>query len=250
MRPTAAVMTLVLLAGCGDDTTTSGGSERSVTVFAAASLSDAFAELAIDFESAHPGVDVQLSLAASSSLRQQILEGAPADVFASADAANMDSVSAAGALADEPRSFAGNRLQIAVPRGNPGGVTGLVSFADADLLIGLCAEEAPCGALAREALRAAAVVPSLDTNEPDVRALLTKIGAGELDAGIVYRTDVAAAAGLVDGIDIPGEHNVDTRYPIAVVAGAPHPVAAAAFVELVLSPGGRTVLAAHGFQAP
>ncbi len=219
-------------------------------ISAASSLADAFAEIGSAFETAHPNVTVRLNLAGSSRLAVQILEGAPADVFAAAAAASMERVAAGGELSGEARVFARNRLQIIVPRGNPAGVTGLTDFGREALLIGLCAEPVPCGSLARTVLARAGVVPSLDSNEPDARALLTKVELGELDAAISYVTDVAAAHGAVDGVDIPQIDDVLSAYPIAALRGAPNARAARAFIDFVLSPGGQTILARHGFAAP
>jgi molybdate transport system substrate-binding protein len=221
--------------------------EAEVRVSAAASLTDAFGEVAAAFEALHAGTDVVLNLGGSSALRAQILEGAPVDVFVSANASNMEQIVAAGAVAGEPVVFARNRLQIAVPAGNPGRVSGLEDFARGELLVGLCAEQLPCGELAREALARAGVAPAVDTNEPDVRALLTKVELGELDAAITYTTDVASARGRVAGIDVPAAVNVEAAYPIAVLADAPHPRAAALFVAFVTSAAGRAILARHGF---
>jgi molybdate transport system substrate-binding protein len=221
-----------------------------VLVSAAASLTDAFAELESVFEAANPEAEVQLNLAGSSALREQILEGAPADVFASASQSDMDQVVQAGEVSGEPAIFGRNALQIAVPAGNPGGVSGLEDFAREDLLIGLCAEGVPCGDLGREALAIAGVEPSLDTNEPDVRSLLTKVAAGELDAGLVYVTDVAAAGDLVEGIEIPAEHNVEAMYSIATPSSTPNLTGGLAFVELVLADQGQAILAGFGFAAP
>lgn len=249
---------LLLAAGCGgdddDDNTAADAADGSsldgdITVFAAASLTDAFEELATEFEAAHPDVGVELNFGASSALREQILAGAPADVFASANTANMDQVVDAGAPSD-PTDFVTNQLQIVVPAGNPGDVTGLADFADGDLLLGLCAAEVPCGQFGREALTNAGVTPSVDTDEPDVRSLLTKVEAGELDAGIVYVTDVLAAGDAVEGIDIPAEHNVVATYPIAPLAEAGHAAVADAFVAFVLSDDGQAILADYGFGAP
>lgn len=219
-------------------------------VSAAASLTDAFAAVDSAFEAAHPNVDVALNLGGSSSLRAQILGGAPVDVFASANASNMDRVVRAGQVSGKPHVFARNRLQIAVPAGNPAGVHDLHDFADAKLRIGLCAPQVPCGDFARKVLERAGVVPSLDTDEPDVRALLTKIELGELDAGITYVTDVVSARGSVQGIDIPDDVNVTAEYPIAVLEGAPNPVAAEAFVAFVLSGAGQAILEKYGFESP
>lgn len=228
----------VTLTACGAD------DGETVAVFAAASLADAFGEIATAFEAANPGVDVGLSHTASSSLREQVLAGAPADVFASADTSNMDVVVESG-IADRATPFATNRLRLVVPSGNPADVTTLADLADPDLLIGLCAAEAPCGRFGREALASAGVTPAIDTNEPDVRSLLTKIEAGELDAGIVYVTDVIAAGDVVEGIDIPDEHDVVAVYPIAALTDEGDE-----FVAFVLSDAGQGILRAHGFGAP
>lgn len=248
----AALLLLAQVAACGDDEGTAADGEigGTVLVFAAASLTDAFAEIETAFEAEHPGVDVQLNLAGSSSLREQILEGAPADVFASANQSNMDRVIEAGEVDGDARVFAENLLQIAVPAQNPAGVAGLEDFARQDLLVGLCAEGVPCGDFAREALANAGVEASIDTNEPDVRALLTKIDADELDAGIVYVTDIIAAGERVEGIDIGADVNVVASYPIAPLAEAPNAAAASTFVDFVLSEQGQSVLVSYGFAAP
>ncbi len=256
-RLVAAVCAVSLLVGaCGDDDDDAAGStattevasdlDGTVAVFAAASLTDAFTEIDTAFEDANPDVTVELNFAGSSALREQILSGAPADVFASANTSNMDQIVEGDAAAD-PTDFVTNALQIAVPAGNEAGVTGVDDFADPDLLIGLCAEEVPCGEFGREVLANAGVTPSLDTNEPDVRSLLTKLEAGELDAGIVYVTDVTAAGDAVEAIDIPDDVNVTATYPIATLTDAPNPAVADAFVEFVLSDEGQDILASYGF---
>jgi molybdate transport system substrate-binding protein len=262
-----ACAAVLLLAACGDgddvasstgaapsdegSATTSAESalEGTITVFAAASLTDAFEEVGTAFETANPEVTVELNFGASSALREQILAGAPADVFASANTSNMDQVVDVGAATD-PETFVENRLQIAVPAGNPGDVTGLADFANGDLLIGLCAEEVPCGEFGREALANAGVTPAIDTNEPDVRSLLTKVEAGDLDAGIVYVTDVLAAGDAVEGIEVPDDENVVATYPIASLTESGNPDAAEAFVEFVLSDDGQEILTSYGFDAP
>ncbi len=228
----------------------SPGAHGEVLVSTASSLADAFEALEVAFEAADPEVNVVLNLDGSSALREQILAGAPVDVFASADPANMDAIVAAGDTDGEALVFAGNRLEIAVPAGNPAAVAGLEEFARADLLIGLCAVGVPCGDYGRQALEKAGVVPSVDTDEPNVRALLTKIEAGELDAGIVYVTDVIALNGRVEGIVIPDEQNVLTEYQIATIADGPNPAGSTAFVNFVLSPEGRSILEEYGFVAP
>lgn len=238
------------IAGCGDEAEGDVASEGVLLVSAAASLTDAFTAIEAAFEVVNPGVDVALNLASSSALRVQILEGAPVDVYASSNTSNMDEVVAAGETAGEPKIFARNQLQIAVPAGNPAGVTGLGDLADESLLIGLCAEGVPCGDFGRRALRNAGVAAAADTNEPDVRALLTKVEAGELDAGIVYVTDVLSTGGAVQGIDIHEDQNVVVDFPIAALARAPNPDGAAAFVAFVVSDPGRAILAEHGFALP
>ena len=225
------------------------GVEDELLVSAAASLTDALAEIEGVFEDANPGVVVVLNLGSSSALREQILEGAPADVFAPANIPNMEQVSEAGEVAGEAEIFVTNSLQIAVPEGNPARITGLEDFAREELVIGLCAEDVPCGEFGRQALASAGVTPSIDTNEPDVRALLTKIEAGEIDAGITYVTDVISTGGVVGGLDIPEEDNVVAEYPIAVLAGARNPEEAAAFVEFVLSEEGQAILTGYGFAS-
>jgi molybdate transport system substrate-binding protein len=251
----------LVFAACGDDDDDDAGSttteapaeepavEGGITVFAAASLTDAFTELGTTFESENPDASVEFNFGASSALREQILAGAPADVFASANPSNMDQVVDAGAAGD-PRDFVTNVLEIAVPAGNGAGVTGLDDFANADLLIGLCAEEVPCGEFGREALGNAGVTPSIDTNEPDVRSLLTKVEAGDLDAGIVYVTDVMAAGDSVEGVEIPADDNVDATYPIAALTDAASPDTADVFVEFVLSDEGQDILESYGFDSP
>ncbi|HKA68189.1 MAG TPA: molybdate ABC transporter substrate-binding protein, partial [Actinomycetes bacterium] len=252
--------TAALLAGCSD---TGGGTGSAtptgadsagatpasgkITVFAAASLTDAFQQLGDQFEAAHPGAKVEFNFAASSALREQIIGGAPADVFASANESNMTQVVDAG-LATGPAPFVTNVLQIAVPPDNPGQVAGLSDFAKPDLLIGLCAEEVPCGEFGRESLAKAGVTPSIDTNEPDVRSLITKVENGDLDAGIVYHTDVLAASDAVKGIDIPDDQNVVATYPIAALSGSGQADLASQFVEYVRSPDGQQVLESFGFR--
>ena len=227
-----------------------GDVEGEVLVFAAASLTDAFGDIKTAFEEDNPDAEVQLNFGGSSALREQILSGAPADVFASANESNMADVVDADEVAGEPQIFVTNELQIAVPAGNPGKVKGLDDFANDDLLIGLCAVEVPCGDFAREALEGVGVEPAIDTNEPDVRALLTKIGSDELDAGIVYVTDVTSAGDRVEGIDIPADDNVVAKYPIAQLAGAPNGDGAKSFKEFVLSDEGQEILTGYGFGTP
>jgi molybdate transport system substrate-binding protein len=241
----AALALVVVLGACvvGDDART------EVIVSAAASLTDVFADMAEAFERDHPAYRITLNLGGSSALREQIVQGAAVDVFASADAGNMEELVAAGIVAQPPRVFARNVLEVAVPSGNPAGVGGLADLADPSLFVGICAPGVPCGDLARRVLAADGVDAAVDTLEPDVRSLVTKIAEGELDAGLVYVTDVVAESG-VEGIAIPGTADLWTDYQIASLATSPHPDGASAFVEFVLSARGRDMLLEFGFAAP
>lgn len=251
---------LVLLAGCGGGSSAGPRAASSsasspeltgtVTVLAAASLTETFTALGERFEREHPGTRLRFSFAASSELATQVVNGAPADVFASASAATMQQVADARAVAGEPTVFARNRLEIAVPADNPGNVKGLADFAREDLAIALCAPEVPCGAAAVDALETAGITPSVDTLEQDVKSALTKVELGEVDAALVYRTDVRAAGDAVLGIDFPEAAEAVNDYPIAVLADAPNPVAARTFVALVLSSAAAEALVEAGFQRP
>jgi molybdate transport system substrate-binding protein len=231
-----------------------GGAEPAgpdqVTVIAAASLTEAFQALAEAFESEHPGVSVVLALGGSTGLARQVQAGAPADVFAAASPEAMALVTEAGGTAQEPVVLARNVVELVVPAGNPGEVDALDDLADPRLRVALCAPEVPCGAAAARLFTAAGVVPLPDTWERDVRAVLAKVRLGEVDAGIVYRTDVLAASGEVEGIPVAGAEDVATDYHLAVLMDAPNPAGAHAFVALALSPAGRAILARAGFGLP
>lgn len=260
--PVAALALFGLLAGCGSapDTAaqdgtpaaTSAAAELSgeVTVLAAASLTEVFDELGADFEQQHPGVTVTFSYAGSSDLAAQILNGAPADVFAAASPKTMKTVTDAKLAAGDPTVFVTNTLQIAIPKGNPGNITGLADFADASKTIALCAEEVPCGAAAKTVFADAGITPQPDTLEKDVKAALTKVELDEVDAALVYKTDVIAAGDKVEGIDFPEAAGAVNDYPIALLSEAPNAEAARAFIDFVLSADGTAVLKAAGFGQP
>ncbi len=224
-------------------------SQQEVLVFGASSLSDVLRDAEIAFEAANPGVDVQLNLAGSSSLREQLIGGAPADLFAPASLTVMDQAIEAGEIAGPVTIVATNGLSIVVPSGNPANVTDLSSFGDRDLLLGLCNPAVPCGAFAREALAEAGVDPQLDTEEPDVRSLLNKVANGELDAGIVYQTDVLSAGDAVEGIALPARTNRSLSYGVAITDRSDSPELAAAFVTFLTSEPGRELFTARGFAA-
>ena len=229
-----------------DEATTATATAVSgeLTVYAAASLKGAFDEIAARFEEENPDVAVSAVYDGSSTLVTQISEGAPADLFASADEANMDK---AGDLAVAPELFATNTLVIAVPAGNPAGVEELADLTAATTV--LCAPEVPCGAASQKLLANAGVAVDPASLEQNVTAVLTKVAAGEADAGLVYATDVVGN-GDVEAIVPDGADDVVNRYPIAALADAPNPEAAGAFVAFVLSDAGQAILAEYGFGAP
>jgi molybdate transport system substrate-binding protein len=224
--------------------------ERDVTVFAAASLTDAFTAAGEAFEQEYPDADVTFNFAASSDLVTQIAEGAPADVFASADQRTIDEVVEADLAAGEPATFATNSLMIIVEPRNPLGIESVADLADPDLIVVTCAPEVPIGGYTQEVFAAAGVEVTPDSFEENVRGIVGKVVAGEADAGVVYATDVTAAGDDADGVPIPDEINVVAEYPIAALADAPNPDGAAAFVEFVLSDRGQAILAEFGFGPP
>ena len=218
-------------------------------VFAAASLTDAFGALSEAFVAEHPDIEVVRNHAGSQTLANQIDEGAPADVFASADLVQMAAVAAAGHLAAEPEVFTTNALEIAVEVGNPLSISGLSDLADPELVLVLPAQEVPAGRYARQVLEAAGVQASPSSLERDVRAARSKVELGEADAAIVFASDIVATD-AADGVEIPAAQNLSARYPIAVLADAPNPEAAAAFVAFVRSDAGQDILASYGFVSP
>ena len=244
-------MLAVGVAACGsensDEPATGVG---EVTVFAAASLTAAFTEIGEAFTLEHPGADVTFNFAASSELVAQIAEGAPADVFASADTGNMTKLTDADDNATEPEVFATNLLEIVVEPGNPEGITGVADLADENLVVVVCAPEVPCGKYAEQVFQAAGVTVTPKSLEENVKAVVSKVSLGEADAGIVYRTDVMAAGDKADGVVLPADINVVAQYPIAVTKETPNVKGAQAFVDFVQSERGQGILAAYGFLAP
>jgi molybdate transport system substrate-binding protein len=256
-RVAAAVVSLVVMAaGCADtgEPSSSGsggaGDRGTLTVFAAASLTEPFTALGRTFESTRPGVKVRFNFGGSSTLAQQIVQGAPVDVYAAASPATMRTVVGDGSVGPGGTPvFARNRLVIAVPQGASRQVRGLRDLARPGLKVVLCAPQVPCGAAAERALEAAGVRVRAVSQEQDVKAVLTKISMGEADAGLVYRSDVKAAARRVRGIEFPESAQAVNDYPIAVLERAPERGLAEQFVALVRSAQGRTVLTQAGFEA-
>ncbi len=255
---TAVAAAVALAVGaCGSDEpstpgpgTTSAGVTGNITVFAAASLTDSFTQIGKDFEAANPGSKVIFNFAASSALATGINEGAPADVFASASPATMKTVTDAANADSTPSVFVKNQLVIAVAKGNPKAITGLADIAKPDVKVALCAEQVPCGAAAKKALDTAGVTVTPVTFEQDVRATLSKLTLGEVDAALVYRTDAKVVAADVDGIEFPESASAINDYPIAVLKDAPNKAGAQAFLTYVQSDPGMAVLTQAGFQAP
>lgn len=231
---------------CGGDDHATAPPNSNLTVFAAASLTEAFAQLGKDFEAEHRGARVVFNFAASSALVTQINQGAPADVFASADEASMQKVVGAG----PPAVFARNKLAIIVGKGNPKKIASLGDLASPNLIVVTAAPQVPAGAYAAQVLQKAGVVLTPKSYEADVKAVVTKVASGEADAGLVYRTDVQAAAAKAEGVAIPDDLNVLAAYPIVVTKAAANPATAQAFVAYVTGPQGQATLATFGFTAP
>lgn len=231
----------------GSESAAASDLSGELVVHAAASLTDAFGDVQQAFTEQHPDVTVTYNFAGSQQLAQQLTSGAPGDVFASANQRQMDVVTEAGLLEGESRPFIGNVLAIAVEPGNPLGIQALADLARPDVTVVLAAEEVPAGQYAKEALDSAGVQVTPASLETDVRAVLQRVALGEADAGIVYTSDVTAAEQDVEAVTIPDDQNVPATYPIATLADAPNPDAAAAFVDFVLSGDGQEILVEYGF---
>ena len=221
-----------------------------IVVFAASSLTEAFTEMADAFTAANPDASVTFNFAGSGDLVTQINEGAPADVFVSADDTNMQKLVDAGENATEPVTIARNTFEIIVGPGNPKSITGLADLAKSDLIVVLCADTVPCGKGAAKVLANAGVTVTPASLEDKVKGVVTKVTAGEADAGIVFLTDVKAAGDTAEGVEIPADVNVISNYPIAVTKEASNADAAQAFIDFVAGAAGQAILAKYGFLAP
>jgi molybdate transport system substrate-binding protein len=250
----ALAITAVLAAtsaGCGSDD--SGGSRQTLTVFAASSLTKTFTEVGREFEDEHDGVTVRFSFGGSSDLAEQIRSGAPADVFASADTTNMDKL---GNDAIDPKAFASNTLEIAVPPGNPAGITSFADLTRSGVKLVTCAPEVPCGAATRKIATSAHLTLKPVSEEQSVTDVLGKVESGEADAGVVYLTDVKSAGDAVEGITFPESSSAVNVYPISALnddperGGAARDVLALEFVDFVLGDRAQQVLADAGFGRP
>lgn len=249
----AAGLAAVAAAGCSSNSSTPGSSGSpstgTITVFAAASLTGAFTKLGQQFQAAHEGDTVKFSFGPSSGLATQITSGAPADVFASASPTNMQQVVSAGD-ASNPQSFAKNTGEVAVPPNNPAKVTSVRDLAKSSVKVALCQPQVPCGKVTAQVFKNVGITVKPVTLQADVKSVLTQVETGNVDAGMVYVTDVMAAGSKVTGVTIPANDNASTLYPIATVSSSREKSIANAFVSYVLSPAGQSVLTAAGFEKP
>ncbi|MFG2130685.1 molybdate ABC transporter substrate-binding protein [Streptomyces sp. NPDC048751] len=257
----AGAVAVLALSACSDSSAKSGSSGSSgssssskvsgtVTVFAAASLKESFTALGRQFEKEHPGTKVTFSFGGSDSLAASITGGAPADVFASASPKTMKIVTDAGDASGTPATFVRNQLEIATLPGNPDKVSSLKDLTKSDLKVVLCAKEVPCGAAAQKALDAAGLKLTPVSYEQDVKAALTKVELKEADAAVVYKTDVHAAGGKVEGVEFPESADAINDYPIVQLKDTKNAGTAQAFIALVRSAQGQKVLSGAGFLKP
>ncbi|MFC7921373.1 molybdate ABC transporter substrate-binding protein [Streptomyces cinereoruber] len=256
-RTAAAVLTaalLVPLAACGSDDTkkdTGGspasGSAANLTVLAAASLTDVFKEAGAAYEKSHPGTKLTFSFAGSQELVAQVSQGSPADVLVTADTKSMDKVRADTGT---PAIIAKNRLVIATGEGNPHKVDDLKDLAGTKLKVVLAAPEVPAGKYSKQILDKQKIAVKPVSQEPNVRAVLSKVELGEADAGLVYRTDAESAKDKVDAVEIPDDQNAVAQYPAATLKESKNAEAATAFVAWLSSPEGQKILQDAGFQKP
>lgn len=237
----------VLLSGCGAGNPDGSAASTRLTVYAAASLKATFTELGEIFTKENPGTTVTFSFAGSSDLVANLIGGAPADVFASADGANMTKAADAGLIAGRPVNFATNTLTIVVPPGNPAEISSFADLAKAGVNEVVCAPQVPCGAAAKKVETATGVTLSPASEELSVTDVLGKVTSGEADAGLVYVTDARAAGPKVTAIDFPEAKSAVNTYPIAALKSSASADTAAKFVALVTGPQGRRVLASAGF---
>lgn len=244
-----AAVGLSVLAGCASGDDDDNAASQTLTVFAAASLTDAFTEIAEQFEQDNPGVEVRLSFDGSSGLVDQIAGGAPADVFASADEQNMDRAVAEGLVTGEPTLFATNVLTLIIPPGNPAGITGFDTSLDGTRLV-VCAEGVPCGNATAALAEAEGLALRPVSEESKVTDVRGKVESGEADAGIVYTTDATAAGDEVQQIRIDGAAEDPNLYPVAVLEEAADAALAHEFVDAVTGAAGQAVLESFGFGAP
>ena len=251
-RLSIALLVIGSLCGCGISSTPAPGRgrEKSLTIFAAASLKKAFSEIGEQFKTDNPGIDVEFSFAGSADLVTQLTQGAPADVFASADIKNMDKVNQAGLLAGAAVNFASNTLTIVVAPGNPKKVTSFQDLSQSGLAVVVCAPQVPCGSATQKVQQAIGVTLNPVSEESQVTDVLNKVLTGQADAGVVYVTDARAAGDSVSTVAFPESAAAVNTYPIAVLKGAHDPELARKFIDLVTGEAGQKILRAAGFAKP
>ncbi|MCW2752596.1 MAG: molybdate-binding protein [Marmoricola sp.] len=245
-----AAIAAALLAGCGSSTKAPTAKPVTLTVFAASSLTGTFTDLGKKFEATHPGVTVSFDFGGSSDLVAQIQQGAPADVFASADESNMAKLASDHLQGETPRDFASNTLEIVTPPNNPAHISSFADLGHPGINLVICAPEVPCGAAAKKVAAAADVTLKPVSEEQSVKDVLAKVTSGDAMAGLVYATDVKAAGAAVHGVVFPQASSAVNTYPIVTITGSKNGALAREFMTLVLGATGQTVLAHAGFARP
>ena len=243
------VLLLALISGCGSSEQPAAPNTK-IIVFAAASLKKTFTEIGEQFKTENPGASVEFSFAGSSDLVTQLSQGAPADVFASADTKNMDKAAQAGLLVGDPVNFASNTLAIAVAPGNPKKITSFKDLTQQGLNVVVCAPQVPCGSATKKVEQATGVMLNPVSEESSVSDVLNKVTTGQADAGIVYVTDAIGAGDKVAAVAFPEAAGAVNTYPIAVLKGSKYPELARKFLDLVTGESGQKVLNAAGFAKP
>jgi len=248
----AAVLLIGLASGCGSSNQSAphDGTEKTLTVFAAASLQKAFSEIGERFTTDNPGTDVEFSFAGSADLATQLTQGAPADVLATADIKNMDKVATAGLLAGTPVNFATNTLTIVVAPGNPKKIAAFRDLAAPGLSVVVCAPQVPCGSATKKVEQASGVTLNQVSEESQVTDVLSKVLTGQADAGLVYVTDARGAGEKVTAVAFPESTGAANTYPIAVLKQAHDPELGRKFIEFVTGEAGQKILIAAGFAKP
>ena len=239
---------IAFFTACTSDSNTQ--ETTTLNVYAASSLATPFELAGLAFEKAHPGVNVQFNLGASSDLARFVEEGAPADIFASADIANMDKVESEDLLDTPPIIFATNYLEIVVEKGNPLNILSLQDLTNSDLIFITTNPDVPIGRYTTEVFKKAGITIAPDSFENNVKSIMLKVAGGEADAGIVYHSEVVAADGEVDGVEIPSDFNILAEYPIGIISTSDNKELARGFIDFLLSPKGQALLTQYGFKTP
>ena len=243
-----ALVPLIFLAACSSSSESQ--QQTTLNVYAASSLATPFAYAGLAYEKEHPDVKVQFNLGASSDLARFVQEGAPADVFASADITNMNKVESQDLLDSQSFIFATTYLEIIVEKGNPLNISSLQDLADPDLIFVTSNPEVPIGKYTAEVLEKAGATVTPDSFESNVKGIMLKVARGEADAGIVYHSEVIASDGQVEGVEIPTEFNIVAEFPIGIVKNSANKKEAQRFIDYLLSPEGQSLLTQYGFQIP